>query len=315
MVMATDKKEERAVVDITQYKKFTGELMLKDVISRNYMRQIQNYFGDEKKALRFLSGVTAAVQRNRELLECQPVSVINSFMIMAQLELMPSDVSGEAYVLPYNNNRKVDGKWVKIKEAQFQLGYQGLVTLFYRAGCKEIIAEIVRKGDTFTYVNGVVHHEVDPFSDERGEAIGAYVIAKLSTGGQVSKVMSKKEIMAIAEKFSKSFKSDHTPWDEANDPQLWMWKKTVLKQVAKLVPKNERIVQAIAEDNRDSVIQDRLEAAKADSEALQMGNLLKSNDKENNSEAEAPQEHPDYASENQAAAAEGAESAAGENIN
>lgn len=217
---------------------------LKKRLANEYQKQITNYFGDEKKALKFLSGVTSAVQKNPELLECSPQSVINSFMTMAQLELMPSDVSGEAYVLPYNNKGA--------KQAQFQLGYQGLVTLFYRAGCKSINAEIVYEKDKFSYINGQVYHEPDVFADDRGKAIGAYVIVETQNGGKISKVMKKDEILRIGSRFSKSYKSSYSPWKEANDPELWMWRKTVLKQASKLIPKNETIYKAIAEDNKDS---------------------------------------------------------------
>lgn len=223
---------------------------LKVVLANQYMKQIENYFGDEKKALKFLSGVVASVQRNPALLECNSTSVINSFMTMAQLELMPSDVAGEAYVLPYKNKNGT--------VAQFQLGYQGLVTLFYRAGARSIVAEIVRKNDEFSVVNGEIFHKPDYFSD-RGEAIGAYVIVELQMGGKVTKVMSKPDIIAIGQKFSKSFATDFSPWKEKNDPELWMWKKTVLKQAAKIVPKNETIFKAIAEDNKDSNIEERKE--------------------------------------------------------
>jgi len=213
---------------------------LKKELAASYKKTIENYFGDEKKALKFLSGVTASVQKNPELLKCNPQSVINSFLTMAQLELMPSDVSGEAYVVPYK------------QQAQFQLGYQGLVTLFYRAGCKSINAEIVYDKDKFSYVNGQVYHEPDVFADDRGKAIGAYVIVETQNGGKISKVMKKSEILRIGSRFSKTYKSDYSPWQEANDPELWMWKKTVLKQAAKLIPKNETIYKAIAEDNKDS---------------------------------------------------------------
>ncbi len=242
---------------------------LKQVLAVNYQKQINNYFGDEKKALKFLSSVVSSVQRNQSLLKCTPVSLINSFMTMAQLELMPSDVSGEAYVIPYKN------------EAQFQLGYQGLVTLFYRAGVRSIVAEIVYDKDQFEYKNGEINHSPDIFSDIRGNAKGAYVIVELQAGGKVSKVMSKKEIMHIGQKFSKSFKSDYSPWNEKNDPQLWMWKKTVLKQAAKLIPKNETIFKAIDADNQDSVIAGRLENANKESKSMTMGNLIKDDENEN----------------------------------
>lgn len=223
---------------------------LKVVLAKQYMRQIENFFGDQDRALEFLSNVVAATQRNPKLLECKPETLLNSFMVMASLKLMPSGVSGEAYVIPYKD------------EAQFQLGYQGLVTLFYRAGVRSIVAEIVREKDVFSFLNGEVHHVADVFSNDRGAAIGAYVVVELQTGAKISKAMSKKDILAIGKGFSKSFSSEFTPWNEKNDPELWMWKKTVLKQAAKLVPKNETIYKAIAEDNRgDSVISEPKEAS------------------------------------------------------
>jgi len=242
---------------------------LKKFLATNYMAQIKNFFDSEKQALKFLSSVMSAVQRLPDLLECEQVSLINSFMTMAQLGLMPSDVSGEAYVLPYKNK---DG----IKIAQFQLGYQGLVTLFYRAGGQSIRSEIVREHDQFEYVNGILKHTVDIFKsrEKRGKAIGAYAIATINDN-EIASVMNSEDILSFGKKFSKSFDSKFTPWNETNDPELWMWKKTVLKQLGKLLPKNETINRAIAEDNRDSIISDRLDKAKKEGISLTMGAALK----------------------------------------
>lgn len=244
-----------------------NEADLKSILANQYMKQINNFFGDDKRAMKFLSGVMASVQKLPDLLNCEPKSLINSFMSMAQLGFMPSDVSGEAYVLPYN----VRG----VKTAQFQMGYQGFLTLFYRAGVKSIRSEIVRKNDVFDFTNGKVTHTIDIFksNEERGEAIGAYAVASVN-GEEISKVMNAKDILAFGARFSKSFKTDFTPWKENNDPELWMWKKTVIKQLAKMLPKNEIIDKAISEDNKDSVISDRLEKAKEESEGLKMGELV-----------------------------------------
>ena len=262
---------------MTKEIQISSEKDLGMVLKRDYMKQVQNYFGDEKRAMKFLSGVMTSVQSTPKLLECEAHTLINSFMTMAQLELMPSNVSGEAYVLPYNSNKGM--------QAQFQLGYQGLVTLFYRAGARKIVAEIVYKNDKFSVVNGEITHEPDYFS-ERGEAIGAYVIVELQAGGMVSKVMKAKDILAMGEKFSKTWSTSFTPWKEKNDPELWMWKKTVLKQVAKLVPKNETIYKAIAEDNKDSIISDRLEKAQETAGLLTMGSKKVEHEKNTKKESE-----------------------------
>lgn len=250
---------------------------LKVFLAKNYVNQIKNFFGEEKQAMKFLSSVMNDVQKTPKLLECEPLSLVNSYMTMAQLGLMPSGVSGEAYVLPYNNKNGL--------VAQFQLGYQGLVTLFYRSGGQSIRAEIIREKDDFSYENGVIKHKIDIFksNDERGEPIGAYAIAMVN-GQEIAKAMNKTDILDMGKNFSKSFNTSFTPWKEANDPELWMWKKTVLKQLGKLMPKNETIFKAIAEDNQDS----RVNSAEgmADTSDLKMGNFLKTKeyDKQDNQE-------------------------------
>lgn len=252
-----------------------SEQELKVFMQKNYLVQIKNFFGDEKQALKFLSSMFSSIERTPELMRCEMPTVINSFMTMAQLGLMPSNVSGEAYVLPYKG------------KAQFQLGYQGLVTLFYRAGGTNIRAEIVRKNDKFTLKNGVIDHEIDVMKSnaERGEPVAAYAIAVVN-GTEISKAMNSKDILEIGRNFSKSFGSDFTPWKEKNDPELWMWKKTVLKQLGKMMPKNETIYKAIAEDNKDS----RLSKAESlvDESGLRMGDFTNNKKKNGKEDKTAP---------------------------
>lgn len=273
-----------------QIERFTSEVGLASYLNTKYINQIKNFFSDEKKALKFLSAVRADVQRNAKLLECTPESIVNSYMTMAQLGFMPSTISGEGYVLPYNNSKKVGNTWTTVMEAQFQIGYQGFVTLFYTAGVEKIMGEIIRKNDKFSYINGELHHEIDLFksNEERGEAIGAY-IKVVFRGETMVRFMNAKDILAHGKRFSKSYDpaGKYSPWNPENDPELNMWKKTVLKQMAKYLPKNEIINQAIAIDNNDSILADRLESAKEESESLTMGNLLKNpNDSTNNKEEE-----------------------------
>lgn len=255
----------------TQVAAFANEAQLANFINKNYLNQLKNFFGDEKQAMKFLSSMRTAVQKTPKLLECHPTTVVNSFMTMAQLGLMPSDVSGEAYVLPYKG------------KAQFQLGYQGLVTLFYRAGGESIRADIIREQDEFSYVNGIINHKVDIFksNEERGEPVGAYAIA-IVNGQEIAKAMNKKDILDMAKNFSQSFNSDFSPWKEGNDPELWMWKKTVLKQLGKLLPKNETINRAIAEDNQESRLA-KVEGLLEES-TLQIGKLTKPNGDEDQDE-------------------------------
>lgn len=245
---------------------------LKVFLATNYMAQIKNFFGDEKQAMKFLSSVMADVQKNPKLIECEGSTLINSYMTMAQLGLMPSGISGEAYVLPYKKG--------PVMQAQFQLGYQGIITLFYRAGGTGIRAELIRKNDRFEYVNGQISHTIDILKSnaERGDVVGAYAIANVN-GQEIAKAMNLEDIIAFGKNFSKSFSSEYSPWNTKNDPEGWMYKKTVLKQLAKMLPKNETIYKAIEEDNQESRISEVRPMLK--SNELQMGNFLKANENNN----------------------------------
>lgn len=67
--------------------------------------------------------------------------------------------------------------------------------------------------------------------------------------------MNKEEILKFKE-FSQSKTSDFSPWNEKNDPELNMWKKTVLRQVSKMLPKNADVVIALERDNDDGDIKE-----------------------------------------------------------
>lgn len=218
-------------------------------LAGDYQKQVMNYFdGDKQAAMRFLTSAVDYVRRVPKLLECSQISVINALMTVASFRFMPSSVAGEAYIIPYNSK---DGM-----QAQFQIGYKGYVTLFHRAGIKKIYSDIIRQNDKYSLVDGVLTHTVDmtKSKEERGEPVGAYVRATLPSGEEVVKYMNGKDIIAHAKRFSKSFTKPDSPWNAANDPELNMWKKTVLIQLSSTLPKNDELIRATEEDFKDSTV-------------------------------------------------------------
>lgn len=219
----------------------------------DYYKKIVNYFnGDTAQANKFMSAVVYSVQKNPALLSAERGSLFSAAMACAEFKLYPSNVAGEAFIIPYKG------------KAQFQLGYQGLVTLLYRAGIT-LRSEIVRENDVFNYEGGLeprLEHKPDPFAsaEKRGKPVGVYAIATLPDGRTYHKVMSAEDILAF-KGMSQSQQSDkgreYSPWNEKNDPELWMWKKTVIKQLCKTIPKTEEINKAIGEDNEESTIAER----------------------------------------------------------
>jgi len=192
-----------------------------------------------------------SIRLNPELLKCTPESFMGSLFVLAQLGLEP--IAGRAYLLPFKNRRKVGENWVVIPEVQALIGYKGLAELFYRhASTLSIEMQTVHEKDQFDYNYGTdsfIKHK--PVLGDRGPAVGYYAIAKMKSGGCVFRFMSKVECIEHGKKHSKTYDKDKnafypsSPW--AKDPDA-MCMKTVLIQLAKLLPLSVEMQRAISID-------------------------------------------------------------------
>lgn len=208
---------------------------------------IKSMEGEIAKALpsvitpeRFTRIVLSAISMNPKLKECTPSSFLGAMMTSAQLGLEVNTPLGQAYVLPYKNKGNL--------EAQFQLGYKGLIDLAYRSGEVEVIqAHIVYANDEFECEFGLepkLTHK--PASSDRGEPVKVYAMFKTKNGGYGFDVMSMDDVKAHAAKYSQAYKSDYSPW-KTNFEE--MAKKTVLKRVLKYAPLKSDFVRAAVQDN------------------------------------------------------------------
>lgn len=212
-----------------------------------HQKWLKSFFNTEEKSNKFLASCLYLVQKNPTLFDVERNSLINSFITCAEFGLYPW-VSWEVYILPYRNNKK------KHNEAQFQLGYQWMVTLLYKAWITSIYSDIVKKNDVIkikSWTDPKIDHEYSLW--ERWEPIWVYVVCELNWK-KIWKYMSKNEVLEF-KWFSQSatakeqWQRDMSPWNPKKDPELNMWKKTVLKQVSKLLPKTPDFIHAIEKDN------------------------------------------------------------------
>lgn len=206
----------------------------------NFMKDVVNYYGgNTQQGLRFKTAAIDYIRKVPKLLECDRISLLSAFVQVAQFRFMPSSVMGEAYVIPYG------------RDAKFQIGYQGLVTLLYRTPqIKAISANIIYKNDEFNYeegINPILYHKPTQFGKDKGEPIGVYTVAQLDGGARTFKVMSKDDVMMI-KNLSKAKDKLDSPWNSDKDPFLGMWKKTCLIQHCKFLPKNAEIQLALEKD-------------------------------------------------------------------
>ena len=160
-------------------------------------------------------------------------------MSAAQLGLEPNTPLGQAYILPYQNKG--------VLEAQFQLGYKGLIDLAYRSGEVEVVqAHIVFENDEFTCEYGLEPKLTHiPASTNRGIPVKVYAMFKTKSGGYGFEVMSMDDVREHAKKYSKSFGSSYSPWSTNFEE---MAKKTALKKCLKYAPLKSDFVKAVVQD-------------------------------------------------------------------
>lgn len=207
---------------------------------------IKSMEGEIKKALpsvitpeRFTRMVLSAISTNPKLGACTPSSFLGAMMSAAQLGLEPNTPLGQAYILPFQNKGTL--------EAQFQLGYKGLIDLAYRSGEVEIVqAQIVYENDTFECEYGLEPKLTHiPADTDRGNPIKVYAMFKTKSGGYGFEVMSMDDVRTHAKKYSKAYSSSYSPWATNFEE---MAKKTVLKKCLKYAPLKSDFVRGVVQD-------------------------------------------------------------------
>lgn len=193
---------------------------------------------DDKRSQQFMATMALMAQKEPKIADATPQSLMTALMACVSLDLMPNTPEQFAYVIPYNNKRNGS------IEAQFQIGYKGMVELAYRTGqIKAINAELVFPQDDFEVLLGterVLRHKPDYSIDRTkfNDITHVYATAKLANGETVFEVLPVSDLKKI--KDSAKASSTASPW--ATWPES-MAKKTAVKRLLKLLPQS-------AEDNR-----------------------------------------------------------------
>ncbi len=190
---------------------------------------------------RFTRMALSALNTNPKLRECTQMSFLAALMNAAQLGLEPNTPLGQAYLIPYKNNRK------GVMECQFQIGYKGMIDLSYRnPQIQMIAAHEVYENDTFDYELGLhprlVHR---PVLEERGEVRLFYGFFRMVNGGFGFEVMSRADMDAYSREHSESIESSFSPW---KDSYVQMAKKTVIKKALKYAPLKSDFRRALSTD-------------------------------------------------------------------
>ena len=205
----------------------------------------------------FVTSLLSIVTNNNLLAKATNESIMTAAMKAATLKLPIEPSLGMAYIVPYNRNEKQGNTWVKINEAQFQMGYKGFIQLAQRSGqIRNINCDIVYKEEFLRYdkVYGTLHLKEEQV--DSGEVEGYFASLELINGFRKMIFWKKEKVIAHAQKYSKTydkqigdFKSG-TPWKTEFDA---MAQKTLIKELlSKYAPLSTELQEAIIADNEDS---------------------------------------------------------------
>jgi len=185
------------------------------------------------RADEYFRNIASLVANDPKLQQCTPVSLICGGLQAAQLNLPLGAGLGQAYLIPFKNGK------TNCYEAQFQIGYKGLVQLAIRSGqFLSINSGVVYEGmlQNYNYLSG--SFDLDPTKKTSDKIVGYFAYFCLNNGNTEDKCfrkglfMTTEEVTAHALRYSQTYSSKY---DTTRNSSKWttdfdaMAKKTVLK--------------------------------------------------------------------------------------
>ena len=212
---------------------------------------IATYLGDDairnsiekvvsgKNMDRFVTSIVSAVQANPQLSKCTNQSILSAALMGESLQLPPSPQLGYYYMVSYKNKKHINDKWVEVEEAQFQLGWKGMVQLAIRSGkYKNIVCSVIKEGEIDFYNPITEEIKLTPITNpaerENAKTIGYYAAFELVGGFKKELFRPIEAIEAHAKQYSKSYRADlqynskKSVWSTNFDA---MAKKTMLREL------------------------------------------------------------------------------------
>lgn len=202
--------------------------------SEGYKKRLHDLLGE--RAPQFISSVIALCNADANLVAAvsqSPQTVIQAALKAAAYDLPIDNALGFAYIVPFNNSKNLkDGTFVKIPEAQFILGYKGMIQLALRSGCYARINVMdVREGELIKRDRLREDFEFDWIEEdeerENRRIIGYVGFFRLINGTEKTLYMTVEQINQH-EKVNRKGAYQGKGWRENWDA---MARKTVLRQL------------------------------------------------------------------------------------
>ena len=198
-------------------------------------------------------------KKNSYLRSASKETFLNALLNVAQVGLTLNPASKEAYLVPRRNGNEI--------QCCLDPSYIGLVKLLTEhGGVASIQTNIVWDGDDIDIdlsCEKPIKKHVPYFlrNKQKGDIVMVYSIAKLKNGNTQFEYMSRSEIEDIRDTSEawKAYKSGKTKSCIWNDYRGEMFRKTVIKRIAKYCPRTntiDKVDKAIELSNHEFMCQD-----------------------------------------------------------
>ena len=158
-------------------------------------------FPSHDQAPGFISSVLQVVNDNKILAKADPTTVLNAAATAASLDLPINNNLGFAWIVPYKG------------QAQFQIGWKGLVQLALRTGAYKRINVVPVFENQFTSYNSLSENLVaDMEKVGEGPIVGYAAYICLNTGFEKLAYWTRDKVEAHAKKYSKAYGTSHSPF-------------------------------------------------------------------------------------------------------
>lgn len=190
--------------------------------------QFRSLLGSEQAVARFRTVALHAVSSRPELLRCDILTIVEAIREAASLDLEPTGILGEAWLIPYKGLVKL------------RIGWQGHLKLIRKSGeVNSVDCQVVYMNDEFAISLGTspsIHHV--PALKDRGGYRGAYAWARLKTGDLIIEWLPVEDVEPI----KKIAAADSLMWTQFPGEGM---RKSAIRRLQKRLPKNKLLEDAL----------------------------------------------------------------------
>lgn len=201
------------------------------------------------EAKQLIRDAITALRQVPDLAKCDETSFFGALMTAAQLGLRPNvSTVGHGWVLPFRNNRtnKFEAQWI--------LGYQGMIELAWRSGLvASIDAYTIYSNEKWAIKLGAaqtIEHEPILTKADRGDPIIHYCVTKMVNGGVTWSYITEEDAEE-AKQFSKTGRLGKGPWVERRGE---MSRKTAVRRHWHYMPKSPDMTLALEADEETRLV-------------------------------------------------------------